>query len=883
MKRLLIEGGLPFEAIDAASGPEKTAPPLGHPFKMHRWWARRPLAMCRAIVLGSLVPDPGDDVNRREVFNAISAASRFKEVSPARVEPLRELIRKAFPDRRPKVLDCFAGGGAIPLEALRLGCDTTAIDLNPVACLLERCILEFPQLFGTPNAHGRNSLAADVERWGEWVRERARDLVADIYPPSKNGAQPLVWFWARTMPCVNPACALDLPLVTTWWLARDRHHVWLEPHASEGVVGLSLQSGEGEPSVAPVMKASSATCPICGTTASAATVRAWAKVNNFGFRLLAVLEERDGGRHYRLPSQTDLVGASVAVRCLEGVDDLDDGTPAIPDEQLNPAQYRKFGMLPYGISRFRDLFTPRQLAAAVALCTATREAHAAMLSEGMEPARARAAAAYLGLLVDRSVDNNSAFSTWENKGEKIRNTFARQSLAMTWDFTEIAPFSDGSGGWRNSMESVVRAIERCAETGVSPATVRRGNAQSLNDITDGGFDAVVVDPPYYDAVQYADLSDFFYVWLKRSVGHLYPELLSAPLTPKAQEVIENRADKKSAAYISSDEFERRLASSIAEMRRVVRPDGVVTIVFAHTDSDAWERLLRGLLQTGLVVSTSWPMESEKRGRSTANLSAVLGSSVVLVCRPRTEARAGFYDAVVRELDTRIAERLDEFEDLGLTGADYLISAIGPAFEVFGKYSSVQRLDGERVSVGELLTLARRTVARHAMRRLLGSEALASVDDITLLYLTWRWAYGALKIPVDEAQKLGKAFNIEVDELGGIDGLAETSRESYSLRGPDERKRIPLGPVPSMVDVLHLACQLHDSGRRRELADILASSGFAEETAFWAAARAIAESLPDRNRERMMLVNLLGGREQVVAAARDAQPSEALRLFDEASR
>jgi putative DNA methylase len=277
------------------------------------------------------------------------------------------------------------------------------------------------------------------------------------------------------------------------------------------------------------------------------------------------------------------------------------------------------------------------------------------------------------------------------------------------------------------------------------------------------------------------------------------------------------------------------------------------------------------------------MKSEMGGRSTANISAVLGSSVVLVCRPRTVEQSGYYDEVVRELDERIAERLVEFEELGLAGADYLISAIGPAFEVFGRYSSVRRLNDEEVTVAELLALARRTVARHAMSRLLGSDALAAVDDTTLLYLTWRWAYGAARIPVDEAQKLGKAFHIEVDELGGVDGLAETSRESYGLRGPDERKRIPLGPIPAMVDVLQLACQLHDSGRRRELAELLASTGSAEETAFWATARAIAESLSDGNRERTMLVNLLGGREQVVAAAREAQPSEAMRLFDEVGR
>jgi hypothetical protein len=239
----------------------------------------------------------------------------------------------------------------------------------------------------------------------------------------------------------------------------------------------------------------------------------------------------------------------------------------------------------------------------------------------------------------------------------------------------------------------------------------------------------------------------------------------------------------------------------------------------------------------------------------------------------------FYDDVVLELDARIGQRLEEFERLGLRGADYLISAIGPAFEVFGKYAAVQRLNGEEVTVGELLALARRTVARHAMRRLLGSEALAAVDDVSLFYLTWRWAFGAARIPVDEAQKLGKAFNVEAGELDGVDGLVETSRESYGLRGPDDRKRIKLGVSPYLIDVLHAVCKLFEQGRRTELAEILASSGFAEEPAFWAAARAIAESLADGDRERILLVNLLGGQSQTVEAARRAAPNEVLRLFE----
>lgn len=886
MRRLLIEEGLPFEAINEASHREKSGNSPDHPRRLHLWWARRPLAMSRAIVLGSLVPAPKEESARREIFHAIAAASLFKDAgNPVRIEPLRKLVREAYPDEPPRVLDCFAGGGAIPLEALRLGCDTTAVDLNPVAHLIERCMLEYPQRFGGSDERGRNALADDVRRWGEWVAEQAHASVAALFPEGEDGNNGLVWFWARTMPCANPACGVEIPLVKSWWLANGRRQVWLRPIAANGEVRLEL-CASAPTDFSPdggTVSASTVTCPACSTTVGAKDVRGHGRAQGFGERLLAVLDGGNGGRRYRLPTEADLSVIATARAEVEALPTLDEGESAVPDEQLEASQYRKFGMLPFGLTHYRDLFTARQLLVTSALCEGTRRGHEEMLAEGMAPERARAVATYIGLLIDRIVDYNSAFCSWHVGGEKTGHTYARQSIPMIWDFTEIDPFGDVPGNWHSGLKSIASAIERCAETGSIPATVTRANAQELESLGSGVYDAVVVDPPYYDAVQYADLSDYFYVWLKRSIGHLYPELFSAPLTPKAHEVIENRADKKSDAYISSEQFEVRLSRSIAEMRRVVKPTGVVTIVFAHTESDAWERLLRALLQAGLVVSTSWPMKSEMGSRSTANISAVLGSSVVLICRPRTVEQVGYYDEVVRELDERIAERLVEFEQLGLSGADYLISAIGPAFEVFGRYSSVRRLNDEEVSVAELLALARRTVARHAMRRLLGSEALASVDDITLLYLTWRWAYAAARIPVDEAQKLGKAFHIEVDELGGMDGLAETSRETYGLRGPDERKRIVLGPVPTIVDVLQLACQLHDSGRRRELAELLALSGFAEETAFWSAARAIAESLPDGNKERTMLVNLLGGREQVVVAAREAQPTEVMRLFDEAGR
>lgn len=883
MRRLLIEDGLPFAAINEASDNEKGGAPKGHPTKLHLWWARRPLPMSRAVVLGSLLPAPVDDAERRTVFQLITGALRLRDASnPPSIEPLRRLLAEAFPTGAPTVLDCFAGGGSIPLEALRLGCNTTAIDLNPVAHLIELCLLDYPQRFGQPDELGRNRLAEDVRHWSAWVGTRVKKALSPIYPSDPDEAKPVAWFWARTMDCQNPACGIEIPLVNSWWLARGRRIVRLQPFVVEGSVQLKIIHGGSreEPVPGGTVRGSSVTCPSCGGTVAAADVRRYGREGTFGVRLLAVMTLSAGKRHYRLPTEADLTALDAASRALSALPDLEDGMPAVPHEGPDPAQRRKFGMLPFGIVEFRQFFNDRQLVLAASLCEQTRQAHLEMLAQDVPPDYARAVATYIGLIIGRIVNFNSAFGSWNLGSETPRDLFGgRSSIKMVWDFVELNPFERMAGSWDMGVEAVIGVISNSATTSATPARVIRGNAQDLSFIPDATFDAVVVDPPYYDAFQYGDLSDYFYVWLKRSVGHLYPDLFLTPLTPKSSEVIENRADKKSNAYISSEEFEIRLTRAISELRRVVKPDGVISVVFAHTDSDAWERLLRALLQAELIVSTTWPMESERRGRSQANTSAVLGSSVVVVCRPRAALERGFYDDVVRELDARVAARLEEFEALGLTGADYLISAIGPAFEVFGKYTSVERLDGEAVPIAELLSLARRTVARHAMQRLMGAESLAAVDDLTLLYLTWRWAYGAASIPVDEAQKLGKAFHIEVDELGGMDGLAEKSRESYALRGPDERKRITLGAVPPMVDVLQLACQLHDSGRRRELAELLASSGFAEETAFWAAARAIAESLPDGNRERTMLVNLLGGREQVVAAAREAEPSEVLRLFE----
>jgi adenine-specific DNA methylase len=881
--RRLIEQELPLKEVNAESAREKSLR-HGHISTMHLWWARRPLAMSRAVVFGTLLPDPGDDAERRKILDLLALSAPFEaSTNPTRIDPLRELLAKAYPGGPPKVLDCFAGGGAIPLEALRLGCDTTAVDLNPVAYLIEKCVLDYPQRFGQPNERGENPLAADFVKWADWVRKRVDPKLAKVFSANSSNRRPAVYFWARTMTCPNYLCHAEIPLLSSFWLADStRRKAWVDVNGSPGNIRLTIRTGEPPKDTIlsdGTVKASSVTCPGCTTSIAAKDVRDYAKRTGFGRLLYAALEIDGTARTYRAPTGAEIEAADrLATALLDDLEETPDGTSPLPDESITKSQFRILRSLVYGIDTFRGLFNDRQLYVLGLLCATVRAAHDQMLVEGMEPARSLAIATYLGFLVDKIADYNSTFTTWRTTAEASRSTFARQAIAMAWDYIEIDPFfGDGKSVWQAHVRWVELAIRHCSATGRNPARVERGDAQNLA-FADGTFDAVIVDPPYYDAIQYGDLSDFFYVWLKRSVGHLYPAVLGTPLTPKQQEIIESRADRKSPEYISHEEFERRLQRALGEMARVVKRNGIVTIVFAHTDVEAWERLLRALRSASLVVTTSWPMRSEREARSTALISAVLGSSVVLVCRPQAGQGEGFYDDVVRELERRVAERLDAFEEMGLGGADYFISAIGPAFEVFAQYSRVVKLSGEEVDVSDLMVLARQAVARHAMRRLLGEDSLAALDPESLFYLTWRWAYLTASVPADEAYKLERAFDVDLGRLSGPRGFARQSGSSFTLLGPQDRKGIKLSASPPLIDVLHLACQLWDAGRRRELETVLGATGMGAEPGLWSMARAVAEVLPDGDRERTMLLGLTGNRDALAQAAVRAVITEPT-LFD----
>lgn len=859
----LIEETLPLRAIDDASRADKRTHD-GHISTMHPWWARRPLPMARAVVAASLIDD-GDDAD--EVEKQIRLAMTAKNVlqNPG-IAWLRDRIG-GTPARSPKVLDCFAGGGAIPLEALRLGCDTTAMDLNPVAYLVELGCLGYPQRYRTYDQSGQNTLVADVEQWAGRVAERTRRAVDHLYPPVADRTAPApYYFWVRTMPSPDPNLTAEIPILSSRLLAAARRSAWVTTTPTPGGVDIHVHQGTALPDD-PTLKegfesAGSVTCPLSGIAAPQRDVKQHGRDSGFGYRLYAVCDVDGRERTYRAPTPAEFRAPTFAGDEVAALDDteFDDGTSRLPDETVDEIGYRNLQFLPYGYRTWRSLFTDRQLVLYATLADEIRDAHDAMLAEGMEPGRARAVATYLAFALDKVADRNSAFSSWQTGGEKIRSTCPDQTVQMRWDFCENYPFRTGSGSWNDAVTAICKAIEHCAQTGDGPARVLRGDAQAM-PFDDGEFDAVLIDPPYYFSVMYSDLSDFFYVWLKRSVGHLYPEHFVTPWTPKAQEVVQNRCRPGMAGHITEEEFDRRLGNALSEVARVVKPDGVVALVFAHTEVKAWEKLLRALRVAGLGVTTSWPIRSEMAGRPVAHVNAALRSSVVLVCRPLQEAGDAFFDEVEAELDRVVHERLDSFEHMGLRGADYFVSAVGPAFEVFARHRSVTRLDGTDVSVSDLMELARKTVARHAMGRLLSPEALGLLDDRSLLYVSWRWAYLTVPIPDDEAIKLSRAFSVGLDEaIAG--GMVHRAGKKFSLLGPHQRRSLRIRPDSPIIDLLHRAAQLWDTGRPADVVALLAESGYGDAAGFWDLARVLGALLPEGDRERTMYQSLTTSQEHL---------------------
>jgi putative DNA methylase len=938
----LIETAFPLQKVSAESVREKNIR-HGHISTLHIYWARRPLAASRASILAALLPD--DPATRHEHLKLIEQLAPWEAVanggSTSPLQRARALIRAAFGGRAPRVLDPFAGGGSIPLEAMRLGCETYALDYNPVAVLLNRCILEYPTRFGAPDsapsvplpprddstpsplledAPTRSPLLLAVQAWGDWVLQEARQRLQRFYPPDPDGSIPVGYIWARTVPCQNPTCGAEIPLMRQTWLAKkDKRQIALKivpDHAHKRVefeiVGQNGEPIPFDPERGTVARAN-VECPLCGSVIDDQTTRRLFQEGKAGQRMVAVVlhHPQQAGKRYRLATERDMEAYRAAEQelwrvCARLREEW--GMEPVPDERIIRTGGNQMAVLHYAMYTFGDLFNARQQLALVTFADLVRRAHAQMLAQGADPEFAKAVATYLALGVSRLADRNSVLCRLISQTEAVGFTFSRQALPMLWDYLEMHPVLHPSG-WIAVAEDLLANIEHFTNglgEWIGQNTKQQAVHGSATDLPWGNdfFDAVITDPPYYDNVNYSNLSDFFYVWLKRSVGHLHPDLFATPLTPKSQEMVADayRFDGREGA---KQHFEAMLLQSFREIRRVLKPDGIAVIVFAHKTTEAWETVLGALTEAGLRTTMAWPIHTEMQARLLALESAALASSIYMVCRKRQGAATGYWSEVRRETRELVERRLQQFWDAGVRGADMFISAIGAGMEVFTRYARVEQVSGDPVSMGEFLQEVRQVVAEFALRRVLHEQAVASeLDALTRFYLLYRWAYGRAEVPFDEARKLATSVGLELTLVWGAGEVVQQEKERVRVlahyerawgvrpgakggRGRPPRSR---GGVPSeqlsleamlipseakeeaiaawdalrargrqsLIEAIQLAAALWEANQISRLREWL-GEGYADRPAFWLTAQAISEMLPDGDRERRVLQGLLAHR------------------------
>ena len=812
MPRKLIEVALPLDAINQQSAREKSIR-KGHPSTLHLWWSRKPTATSRAVLFSQLVDDPSEryeefleaaraegeadpesaaeravEAERRRLFTLITRMVDWDNIGDEHLmREVREEIRRSTGEEPPAVLDPFAGGGSIPLEAQRLGLEAHASDLNPVAVLINKALIEIPPRFagrapvfpgaddGTRSWPGAHGLAEDVRRYGEWMREEAWRRIGHLYPraqlPDGSRATVIAWIWARTVTCPNPACGIETPLVSKWWLGKKKGK---EAYIVPTVVGDHIEYSIGhDPKRAPTKQDDGtisgrrgAVCVSCRSAISMDYIKNEGNHGLMGAQACAVVVEGRRNRIYLPPN--DAIAESARI----------ERPTRVPLQRL-PNDPRNFWTVAYGLDTFDKLFTARQLTALTTFSDLVSEARERVLRDALASgmskgerleaggagaaAYADAVATYLGMAVDRISAVNCSLARWNAapSKESVTDVFSRQALPMVWDYAEGNPFQWGPANLGWSIEWVSGALSRLpAHDNVK---VFQADAASRDY-----HDAVIsTDPPYYDNIGYSDLSDFFYVWLRRSLKDVHPSLFSTMLVPKAEELVANpyRHGGKDGAR---DFFEDGFRTVFANARRSANPNYPMTVYYAFKQTETstegrtstgWSTILEGMIRSGWAITATWPMRSERGGRMTSVGTNALASSIVLVLRPRPEdAPMTDRRSLMRELRRTLPEAVETLRSGGIAPVDLAQAAIGPGMSVFSRYSRVISPDGTDMSVSEALTQI-----NAVLDEVLGEQE-GDLDPDTRWCLTWFDTYGFTEGPYGEAETLASARNASIDAL-----------------------------------------------------------------------------------------------------------------------
>ncbi|WP_454115366.1 DUF1156 domain-containing protein [Microbacterium lacticum] len=858
-KKKLIEVALPLEAINAQSAREKSIR-HGHPSTLHPWWARRPLATARAVLFAQLVDDPSEradefraqaadaniddidayvatkvDAERQRLFDLITRMVDWDNLGDENLfDQVRAEIMRSTDGNPPAILDPFAGGGTIPLEAQRLGLEAHASDLNPVAVLINKALIEIPPKFAErppvfPGAEGTRigwpkatGLAEDVRRYGESMRDEAEQRIGHLYPKAQlsdgTEANVIAWIWARTVTCPNPACGIEMPLVRSWWLGKKKgKEAYVVPTVVDGRVEYSIGH---DPKDAPTKDDDGtvgrlgATCIGCESAVPLKYIREQGKSHGLGAHLMAVVAEAKRQRIYTAPTLADVDAASVPVPVDVPLGDL----------AANP---RDFKTPNYGMSTFASLFTNRQLTALTTFSDLVgearkqvlRDARAAGLDEGDRleqggsgaAAYADAVATYLGLGASKMAVFHCTLARWRSDADKTAPAFGRQAIPMVWDYAEAQPFVRAGGEWRGVVDGIAKAIDRLP---ASPSgMVIQGNAMTTN----GGGRTISTDPPYYDNIGYADLSDYFYVWLRRGLRSVHTSNLSTMLVPKADELIANPYRQGGSAAAQAF-FEDGFTQVFTHLRSDADGSYPLTLYYAFKQSESdvlgtastgWETLLAGVIQSGWLVTATWPMRTENGTRLIASGTNALASSIVLALRPRPEGapiidRRGF----LAELKSTLPGALRDLQQGSIAPVDMAQAAIGPGMAIFSRYARIVEPSGENMGV------------RDALRAINGvldevlSQQEGDFDDDTRWCIAWFETHGFEVSLYGEAETLASAKNSSVAGLARA-GVISSGAGKVKLFSPDE---LPIGYDPRTDDrislweiVLHMARALSAQG------------------------------------------------------------------------
>ena len=966
----LIERWLPIAEIGVESTRERTPmTPFPAPNRLHVWWARRPLVASRAAVLASLLPEDADRDRFLHVIGIhgdplaakrrIAAADRAGERLGADAYGYPRAFGYTPSDRDRQwlaehgvnavaVLDPTAGGGSIPFESVRLGCVTQANDLNPVAALIERATLDWPVRHGV-------GLAEEVEEIGRAFTAEVRGRLAGAFPEEpEDDTWPDGYLWARTVTC--PYCDGLVPLSPNWRLAPDGTGVRLVPQAGAGpgaagrVCGFEIVGSAREQSPGTVARGDG-TCPFpdCGRIIDGGAIKEQAQAGQMGEQLFAVVCKRRETvqtktgrarekwvRGYRAPRPEDDDGAALRT-ALDGKLAEWDAFDFVPNESYDDMYCDRSKI--YGVQQWRDLFSPRQL-----LCHGTSvEVFREMLDADREAGKLdevrQAAYGYLALSLDKLRDYNSRMTRWHTGREVVAGTFDRHDFSFKWSYAEMAPLVTGLGyDWAigqtakciRELVALVRpeaggrggtadlldqpapgaagvAPNRVAPpAGPPPVTITCKSGDSLDHLAAGSVDAVVMDPPYYDNVMYAELSDFFYVWLKRTAGRVFPELFRRRLTDKDAEAVANPARIRAAAAgagegaappsgggaaaegrggdagapvrgaglraLAGRDYQERMAAIFAECRRVLKPDGILTLMFTHKATGAWDALTAGLIEAGFAITASWPVNTEAGGSLHIRNKAAANSTVFLVCRPRAaadpDAGAVYWEDVEPRVREAVRRRVQEFQDAGIRGVDLYLAAFGPALEEFSRHWPVRRgtprerpkepgrvrtpllpaepWDPYAATPEDALDAARREVKGWRLSRLTHLRADADLDPATAFFVLAWDAFRAPSFAYDEALRLARAVGIDPDrEVAGR--LAEKKGGDLVLWDSARRAaKGALGPADGsrgLVDALHHAAHLARTSSLAAARDLLEGLEVHRDPRFFAALEAVLEVLP----------------------------------------